>query len=84
MSAGTAPHLKAVGSEADERALQTLADHAGERLEPEDEVPSGPPPGLTPASGRLVSHAHTRPDKMKVVPASPGSESLPRNGAPCL
>ena len=52
MSAGTAPHLKAVGSEADERALQTLADHAGERLEPEDEGPTGPPPGLTPASGR--------------------------------
>ena len=53
MSAGTAPHLKAVGTEADERTLQTLADQAGERLEPEESGPSGPPPGLTPPSGRV-------------------------------
>ena len=53
MNAGTAPHLKAVGTEADERALQTLADTAGERIEPEDEAPAGPAPGLTPATGRL-------------------------------
>ena len=53
MSAGPAPHLKAVGTQADEEVLQTLAEHAGERLEPEDAGPSGPRPGLTPPSGRV-------------------------------
>ena len=53
MSMETAPHLTAVGSEADERTLKTLADHAGERIEPEEAGPTGPPPGLTPPSGRL-------------------------------
>jgi type IV pilus assembly protein PilB len=42
-----------VGTEADERTLQTLADQAGERIEPEDTGPVGPPPGLTAPSGRL-------------------------------
>jgi type IV pilus assembly protein PilB len=54
MSTGPAPHLQAVGTEADERTLQTLAEQAGERIEPqEDAGPLGPPPGLTPPSGRV-------------------------------
>ena len=48
MGAGPAPHLKAVGTKAGERTLQTLAEQAGERIEPEAPGPSGPPPGLTP------------------------------------
>ncbi len=52
MSAGTAPHLKAVRSDADDRALQALADSAGQGSESEEGEPTGPPPGLTPPSGR--------------------------------
>ncbi len=53
MSAGTAPHLKAVGDEDEQRALDTLADSVDEDIAPEDAAPGGPAPGLTAPRGSL-------------------------------